>query len=376
VSSNRLRRARIAVAVVFFITGSTFATWAARVPAIKAGLGLSTSELAVALGGLNGGAFLALPVAGGVVRSLGSRTVLGASLGVYLAALPLLAIAPGVIPLTCALFLLATGNTGVDVAMNTQGALVTRCYGRPILGGLHAMFSVGGLAGAAAGSLFATAGVSVLTNFTLVAIVLAVAGAAAATALLPDPPAGGGGFRLALPGRHLLVLGLIAFCVLMTEGVVNDWSAVYMREASGAGPGLAAIAFAAFSLGMVAGRLLADRVHSVLEPPVVIACCGTVAGLAALLTVLVPVPTVGLVGYAVIGLGVAGIVPVVFSHAARSNPEHAGPAIAGVSTIGYLGFLAGPAVIGGLAGLTSLRAAMVVLPVLMIVMIALSRRVP
>jgi MFS family permease len=376
VTRSRLRRARVAVAVVFFITGTAFATWAARVPAIKEGLGLSAGGLAVALGGLNGGAVLALPVAGGMVGSLGSRPVLGASLGVYLAALPLAALAPDPVLLACALFLLAAGNTGVDVAMNTQGVLLSRCCGRPIMGSLHAMFSLGGLGGAAAGSLLASVGVSALTDFALVAVVLAVAGAVATTALLPDPPAGGGGFSLALPGRCLLVLGSIAFCVLMAEGVVNDWSAVYMRESAGAGPGLAAAAFATFSLGMVAGRLLTDRVRSVLEPRAFIAGCGTVAGLAALLTVVAAVPAVVLLGDAVVGLGVAGVVPVVFTHAASRDPEHSGSAIAGVSTIGYLGFLAGPAIIGGVAEMTGLRTALATLPVLMAAMVALSRRVP
>ncbi|KIF02577.1 hypothetical protein PL81_29175, partial [Streptomyces sp. RSD-27] len=144
---------RTAVCAVFFVTGAAFATWAARVPAVQDRLDLSAGELAVALVGLSGGAFLGLPLVGGLVARFGSRTVLCAGMAAYLGALASLPHVPGLSVLTAALAVFACGNTAVDVAMNTQGVLVERAYGRPVLGGFHAMFSLGGIAGATAGGL-------------------------------------------------------------------------------------------------------------------------------------------------------------------------------------------------------------------------------
>jgi MFS family permease len=357
--------ARVAVAVVFWVTGAAFATWASRVPAVQERLGLSNGALALALVGLNGGAFLALPAAGGLVRRYGSRAVLGGSLGVYLAALPLLAAAGNVLALACALFVFAAGNSGVDVTMNTQAVLIERAYGKPALGSFHAMFSLGGLGGAVTGSLLARAGWPVGTHFLSVGAVLMAAAAASIPALLADQPGAARAFKLSLPGRSLAIAGLLAFCALMAEGVVNDWSAVFMREVMAAGPGTAAAAFAAFSLGMAAGRLISDRARSLIGSRAFIAMASIVAGLAAAVSVAMLAPAVGVLAYGLVGFGLGGILPVVFSETANAFRTSPGPAIAAVSTVGYTGFVAGPLVVGGVAAVAGLRRAVLILILLM-----------
>ncbi|MFD8969348.1 MFS transporter [Streptomyces sp. NPDC059568] len=401
---------RVAVSAVFFITGAAFAAWASRVPAIQERLGLSEGQLAVALVGLSGGAFLGLPLVGGLVARYGSRPVLLTGMAVYLAGLTGLAFAPSLPMLTVTLALFACGNTAVDVAMNTQGVLVERAYGRNILGGFHAMFSLGGIAGAVAGSLAASAGVGTGPHFTITALVLCAAAAAAATALIPDPgraenasrqtetsshpaqapnhPAETSSHPTQAPNRHpqdptplfalpttgLWIPGLVAFCALMGEGVMNDWGAVYLHDVTGASPGAAGAGFALFSAGMVAGRLSADRIRARTGTVRFTLGCALVAAAGAVVAISVPTTGAGFAGYALLGLGMAAVIPVIFSHAAQLRPERPGPAIAAVSAVGYVGFLAGPPVIGGIAEAVDLRAAMFVLPALMGAMALLSLR--
>ncbi|WP_052744467.1 MFS transporter [Streptomyces odonnellii] len=373
----RTRRARVAVSAVFFITGAAFAAWASRVPAVQERLGLSEGELAVALVGLSAGACLGLPLVGGLVARYGSRPVLFAGMAVYLASLSGLAFVPGLPALTVTLALLACGNTAVDVAMNTQGVIVERAYERAILGGFHAMFSLGGITGAVAGSVAASAGVGVGPHFVVTSVVLCGATAVAATALLPDPPrdrAKKSEPLFALPGAGLWIPGLVAFCALMGEGVMNDWGAVYLHGVTGASPGAAGAGFAVFSAGMVAGRLAADRIRARTGTVRFTLGCALVAAAGAVTAIAVPTTGAGFAGYALIGLGMAAVIPVIFSHAAGLRPDRPGPAIAAVSAVGYVGFLAGPPVIGGLAEATDLRTAMLVLPALMAAMALLAMR--
>ncbi|MFE1956771.1 MFS transporter [Streptomyces sp. NPDC059479] len=388
---------RVAVSAVFFITGAAFAAWASRVPAVQERLGLSEGQLAVALVGLSGGAFLGLPLVGGLVARYGSRPVLHTGMAVYLAGLTGLAFAPSLPMLTVTLALFACGNTAVDVAMNTQGVLVERAYGRNILGGFHAMFSLGGIAGAVAGSLAASAGVGTGPHFTITALVLCAAAAVAATALIPDPqgrakntdrPAEASNRPTQAPNHHpqnptplfalpttgLWIPGLVAFCALMGEGVMNDWGAVYLHDVTGASPGAAGAGFALFSAGMVAGRLSADRIRARTGTVRFTLGCALVAAVGAVVAISVPTTGAGFAGYALLGLGMAAVIPVIFSHAAQLRPERPGPAIAAVSAVGYVGFLAGPPVIGGIAEAVDLRAAMFVLPALMGAMALLSLR--
>jgi len=352
---------------VFFVNGAAFAAWASRVPAIRGELGLSDAQLGLALLGLAVGAVLGLPAAGVLVARWGSVAVVRASLVIFCGSLALLPWSAGLVWLTLALTALGLGNSVLDVSMNTHGVEVERGYGRQILGGFHALFSFGGLAGALAGSAAAATGVSPRQHLTVAAFVLVTVGLGATRFMLPGQRDMGTVRQgLVRPDRTLWVLGAVAFCCMLCEGVANDWSAVYVQDGLGGSPAVAAAAFAAFSLTMAVGRLFADRVAMRFGRPRFLAVAGVLAGGGFGLGLAVPTPLAAVIGFALLGAGLAGVVPAMFSAAAEGR-EQAAPAISTVATMGYFGFLAGPPLIGALAQASSLRAALLVAVVLLVI---------
>jgi MFS family permease len=372
-----LRRARLAVAAVFFVNGVVFATWAVRIPAVQERLDLSPGALGVVLLALAGGAMAALPLSGALVVRYGSRRVIRAALIIFCLTLPLVALSPGVIHLVVALAVFGAGNSALDVAMNVQGVQIERRYGRHILAGFHGLFSIGGLTGALIGSAAAAAGIGTPAHFVVAAGVLLCVGLSVTRWLLPDDPKSALGPTFARPTRAVAILGAIAFCALLAEGAVNDWSAVYLRDALGAGSGLAGMGFAAFSLTMAGGRLVADRVVERVGPVRFIQIGGFLATAGLALALLVDHPVAGVACFGLVGAGLAGVVPVVFSSTGHRDKADdgagPGPAIAAISTVGYLGFLGGPPVIGALAQLLTLRGALWVVVVLAGLMVILAR---
>jgi predicted MFS family arabinose efflux permease len=336
---------------VFGVCGAAFATWAARVPAAQHRLGLTPGQLAIALFGLAAGSVITLAGSGALITRLGSRS--GAGAGSALLALGLALVpAAGSLPLfAAALFALGAGNSLLDVSMNAHAARVERAYGRPIFAGFHAFWNIGGLAGSGIAAVAAARHVPIAVEFPVsAAVLLALALGAIRAGFLRGPDEGQGGAGFAWPGRALLALGVIAFCGFVAEGTVNDWSAVYLSSAAAAPPALASLGYFAFSAAMIAVRLVADRLAARIGAARLtrIAAAVAVAGYA--LVISVPQPAAAIAGFAVIGLGVAAIVPLAWSAAARRQPGAPGRAIASVATLGYLGFLAGPVLIGSLAG--------------------------
>ncbi|WP_395105870.1 MFS transporter [Actinomadura sp. SCN-SB] len=365
-SPSGKRSVRASVGAVFFANGAAFSTWAARVPAVRDGLGLSPGDLSVALTGLAVGAVVGLPLAGALVARFGSRRVLAGAV-LYLGALPLVAMAPQLVYLTAMLALFAIGNSALDVVMNTQGALAERAFQRPLMGGFHAMFSLGGVTGAGIGGLAAHMGVDVHLHFLAATVVLLAVCLVAARLLPPDPPSGRSADRqIALPVRGLWAPGAIAFCALMAEGLMNDWGSVYLHDVAHVTHFTAAAGVAVFSAGMVTGRLAADRIRAQMRPDRFLRGCALVAASGAALAVTLPWAWTGLAGYILIGLGLAAIIPVTFSHTAGRFPDKPGASIAAVSTVGYVGFLVGPPVIGLAAESAGLRAVMAVFLALMV----------
>jgi MFS family permease len=256
----KVLRARIAVVAIFFINGFSFASWVPRLPEVKLALGLSEVALGGALFAVAFGALLAMPLAGGLATRLGSRTVTTAGLMLFLLAPIAWALAPSLALLALGFLAIGAAAGATDVAMNAQGVAVERAYGRSILSSLHGMFSLGGMSGALVAAVVIGGGVPLAVHMAAVAGVALPVGLLASLALLPaSHDARGGGPSFALPSRGLLVLGAIAFCALLTEGAIGDWSAVYMTMSLGSPGEVAALAFAAFQLTMAAGRFAGDR---------------------------------------------------------------------------------------------------------------------
>lgn len=364
------RRARFGVSVVFAVCGAAFATWAARVPAAQARLGLSDAQLAVGLFGLAAGSVLALLAAGPLITRIGSRAGCGVGATALCAGLPLVATASGPAAFVSALALLGAGNSLLDVAMNAHAARVEAAYDRPVFAGFHAWWNVGGLLGSGAGALAAAVALPVHLSVAA-ALLLVTAAGAVSTCFLPGADPGQGGPAFALPGATLLPLGVIAFCGFLAEGTVNDWSATHLVGV-GAAPAVASLGYFAFSLTMIAVRLVVDRVVlrfgavGVTRVSVVV----TMAGFALLTAV--PRPWAGVLGFAIVGLGVSAVVPLAWSSAGRQHPEAPGRAIAAVATCGYLGFLVGPVLIGALATAVGLRWAVAAGGALMVLVLVLA----
>jgi MFS family permease len=357
---GELRRARASVCAVFAVCGAAFATWAARVPAAQHRLGLTPGQLAIALFGLAAGSVIALAASGALITRVGSRAGAAGGSALLCLGLPLVALAGSLPFLVAALAALGMGNALLDVSMNAHAARVERAYGRPIFAGFHAFWNIGGLAGSGIAAVAAARHVPITVEFPVTgAALLAVGLGAIGTGFLRGADEGQGGAGFAWPGRVLLALGVIAFCGFVAEGTVNDWSAVYLSSWAGAPPAVASLGYFAFSVAMIGVRLVADRLVTRIGAARLTRLAAAVAVAGYLLVIAVPDPAAGVAGFAVIGLGVAAIVPLAWSAAGRRQPEAPGRAIAGVATLGYLGFLLGPVLIGGLAGLAGLRLALI-----------------
>jgi MFS family permease len=363
------RANRRAVTVAFLANGLTTATWLSRIPAVRDDLALSASTLGLVLLGLSAGVLLALPVAGGLVPRLGSRRVVALGAALAVASLPAVGLAAGPWTLAATLLLFGAGNSTMDVAMNAQGAAVERGYGRSIMVGLHGAWSVGALLGALAGSLAAATGLAVLPHFTITAVVIAVlTGATLPWLRIVDRTGRSAGApRLAWPHGALVPLALVALASSLGESTASDWSGVHLRDIVGVDPGRAPWGFVAFTAAMVAARLSGDVVTRRLGASTVVRLGGSLAGLGFVLVAAVPTLPAALIGFAMVGLGVAPIVPLVFSAAAAVG-RSAGEGIGAVATVGYGGFLAGPPIIGFVADRFDLRVSLLAVGVLLAAM--------
>ncbi len=355
-----LRVPRFAVLGVFFTNGVVIGTWVVRIPAIQQRLGLSEGLLGVALLGAAVGALVAMPLVGALVSRFGSRRVVGTTALLLSLSLVLPALAPSLFFLVPALVLIGASNGGLDVSMNAQAVAIEEGYGRPIMSSFHAAWSFGGLAGAALGGFLASHEVGPLPHFSAVAVLAAIAFFAAYGALLPSHADASeeGAPAFARPTRALLGLGVISFCVLLGEGAMGDWSAVYLDNTLRTGPGFAAAGYAAFSLAMAFGRLFGDKFTERLGPARLVRSCGALAAVGLGVALAAGQPLIALVGFACAGAGFSIVFPAALSAAGRTEGMAAGPALAAVSTTGYTGFLVGPPFIGFTAELTGLGGAL------------------
>lgn len=372
--SGTPRQARGAVTAVFFLNGVIYGSWAARIPAVRDHVGLSDGELGLALACGAIGSIIAMPIAGSRAARIGSRRATRVALGLMSLAIALVALAPS-LPLLCvAMLFLGAAMGSCDVTMNAHGVEVERRYERPILAAFHAAFSIGGLAGGALGALAAAASLDVRVHLALVGTLTAVVGLTWSRRFLAgDADAVGRAHPLFVrPPRQLLALGALAFACLLIEGASADWSAVYLRDELGTAAGTAALAFTAFSVTMTLGRLVGDRLAGRFGPEAIVRAGGALAAVGFGLGLAISEPLAGIAGFACLGAGMSGVVPIVFRASGRVPGMTAGVGLAAVSSTGYLGFLVGPPTIGGIAALTGLPTALVVLVALAAVVTVLA----
>jgi len=357
---------------VFFIVGFAFAAWAALVPFAKARAGLSDGALGLLLLGLGIGSIIAMPLAGASAARFGCRRVMVAAALAAAAALPFLAALSALPAFVAALVVFGAGLGAMDVAMNIQAIIVERASGRSMMSGFHGLFSLGGIAGAGGMAVLLSAGVPPLLAASCVSLGIAAALAASARHLLPYG-ARKEGPAFAVPRGVVLLIGALAFVLFLAEGAVLDWSAVFLTSVRHMDASYAGLGYAAFAATMTAGRLAGDRIVDRLGPRRVVLTGGLCAAAGFVASVAAPSWQAALGGYALVGVGCANIVPVLFSAVGRQTAMPENVAVPAITTLGYAGILAGPAGIGFVAHLTSLPAAFLVLAA-MLAAVALSSR--
>ncbi|MEV6428897.1 MFS transporter [Nocardia sp. NPDC051463] len=381
------RIARAAVFVVFALNGFLLAMWVVHIPAVTDHTGVSKSTLGMFILLMAGAGIVGMRIAGPLADRFGSRTLVGVAAALASVAVLGPGLATGPVTLAIALACFGFGNGALDVSMNTQAVHVERGYGRPIMSAFHALFSGGGLLGSLIGAATLRAGWDARPTLTLAAIVGLIVTAALVPQLLrdtrsesripepsPAPPDGGsptepidspGAQARQLPSRadqrrKVLALAAIAFGVLLAEGVANDWSTLQMREHLGVDEATAALAYSAFSITMTAGRFTADRISGAFGRAALVRNGSALAALGIGLIMVSDWVPLSLLGWAIAGLGLSGIVPQIFTAAGNLGTDTAATDMSRVFSLGYFGLLAGPAVIGWLTALMPLTAAMAV----------------
>jgi fucose permease len=373
--SRNLPAAIRALRAQFFVAGALFATWGVHVPSVKAHYGLGEQALAVAMLASGVGSVVALLHAGRLLARHAPGRVVPLMAVVCAVAVGSL-LAPSHYVLLLAL-MLAYGTAAAlfDVAINDEATGIERHARRPLMSGFHGMFSLGGMAGAASWSLLAPAGVSPVAHLVAACTVLAGVAVVASPFMLRETRGEGAGpASLSLPRGPLLLLGLMAGMGLVAEGAMYDWSVLYLRQELGAPSRIASLGYASFSGAMAAGRFGGDWVRARVAPATLLRWSGVVGAAGMALALAVPHPVAALVGFALVGLGFANIVPVLFSAAGQLPGIAPAHGIAAVASVGYFGMMAGPPLIGFIAEGRSLTAGLLVVVVFAALVTAFSRR--
>ncbi|WP_214103308.1 MFS transporter [Acrocarpospora catenulata] len=339
---------------MFAVHGSVTGSFATRLPWIAERLGTDPGGLGLALLFAAVGSLSAMQFSGVISHRFPSRVVTPLLMVCWCLALILPALAPSVVLLGAAMVVYGATGGLADVAMNEQGVMVEQRLGKSIMSGLHGMWSIGVLLGSTVGILAAHADLDARVHFGIIALVLAVIAVAAGPRLLemPDREVDEGP-HFALPSKAVLLIAMIAFCAVFGELSGLDWAAIYLTNVTGANAGVAAAAVTGFSLTMALARLAGDRVVDRFGPVVTVRVAGVLAVAGALTVAVSRAPVPAIAGFALIGLGVAVIVPLAFTAAGNAGPRPA-QQIAGVATIAYGAGLATPAAIGLIADVTSL----------------------
>jgi predicted MFS family arabinose efflux permease len=353
---------RLATFWVFVINGAMIGTWIAHLPWLQDHLGISKATLGFCLLCAALGAFISMPVTGQLLDRYSSASLTRVSTLVFCLMLPLPLLATGPYMLGAILFVFGASNGAMDVSMNAHGVAVERMSPKPIMSSLHAGYSLGGFAAAGLVAIVAVAGVGPRVESLFVGVALWLGGFWVTRRLGSASSHSEASSGLALPSRAVLLLGVLCFVAMMTEGAIADWSGIYLRHNTGAGAATAALAFTGFSLGMLVGRLGGDALNERLGAGTLLRGGSALLALALGATLLVGATGPAIVGFTLCGLGVANAVPLLFSAAGRHEPPN--PSLAATFTVGYMGFIVGPPVIGLLSDQFGLAKTLALLPVL------------
>ena len=367
---------RIAVKLIFFINGFVHANLAARFPRVQELFDIDNGTLGFVLLSSSVGALLAMPFTGWLIIRNGSRRITIFSIFLYCIFVPLVPLMPGLPGLVVLFFIMGLTAGMLDVSMNSQAVMVEKIHEKPIMTSFHALFSIGMVAGAFCGALFVKLETTLFVHFAVIVGMSVAAAAWARYHLIHDKPkekeVDGPAFRL--PNAAMVSIGVIAFCCMLGEGAMADWSTNYMENIAMASPALAPLGLSAFALAMTIGRFFGDGARLKFGDRKLMVMCGLISTMGIALTLLFNNPYSVIAGLFIIGIGLSSIVPIAYSIAGNSKNLPPGVGLAMVTTVGYSGFLFGPPIIGLLANWQSLRIALMVVAFLFVIMTFLSAR--
>jgi predicted MFS family arabinose efflux permease len=330
---------------VFAVNGAMIGTWVAHIPWLQERLDVSKTTIGLALLCMAAGALVAMPLTGQVLDRRESAGVTRAATLLYCLMLPLPLIAPSPEALGAILFVFGAANGAMDVSMNAHGVAVERELGRPIMSSLHGGWSVGGFVSAGLAALAGAADIDPRAWALGVGIALWLV-SLYLTRRLGSASTHSEGAGFALPSRGVILIGALCFLAMVTEGAIGDWSGIYLRQDLGSSASAAALGFTGFSAGMAIARLGGDWLNERLGAGLLLRAGMALVAVALGAVLLVGEPVPAVIGFGLVGLGIANAVPILFSAAGRHEPS--GPSLAAVFTVGYTGFIVGPPLIGAL----------------------------
>ncbi len=357
---------RLCISSFFFFVGFLYANWVARLPELQRLYDISNATLGTLLLCWAAGAIVAMPFAGWLTVFFGSHRLSQITAWGFCLFAPAIPLFSNIWLIGGLFFFLGLNNGALDVSINGQAVYVERLYGKPIMSSFHAVFSIGMALGAGAGAVFAKLNVSLFSHLLIISALCALLLAWAMRHLIKDEDANSsntdakdthteGGHTFRLPTKAILPLGIIAFCAMTGEGSMADWSAIYMNKTLGMSEPFSALAFGAFATSMTVGRIFGDNFITNFGKRRVLIYSSLLAFFGLVLSLVVLNEYIVLVGFFSVGLGLANVVPIVYSTAGNTEGVSPSVGIAMATTIGYAGFFIGPPVIGFLADAFSLQ---------------------
>ena len=351
-----LVKARWAISTIFFCYGLTFASWASRIPIIQEKFSLSEAELGTLLLMLPIGSFISLPIAGILVAKWNSFLVTRLSIVLYLVSLVAISLSENIYLLGLVLFLFGLMGNMVNIAINTQAVSLEKEYRKNIMASFHGMWSLAGFFGAIIGAFMIGQEILLQFHYTIIFSASIVAALLSFKFLIKsDQEEDKEKPIFVIPDKSLLLLGIIAFCSMMCEGTMFDWSGVYYKKVVKAPQDILGLAYTFFMVSMAGTRFVADYFTSRFGVKKVVFFSGVLNFSGLLILILLPGEIISLVAFFIIGAGVSSVVPLVFSLAGKSKTMSPSVALAAVSTMGFFGFLLGPPLIGYLAAWLNLQ---------------------
>jgi MFS family permease len=352
------RKARIATAVFFFVSGFGFSSWASRIPTIQQNLHLSEGKLGGVLFALPAGLMCTLPVTGYLLRRFSSRYIMITGAILFNIMLCLVGFAQQTWQLILVLFFFGSSRNLFNISANAQSIGVQKMYDRSIIATFHGIWSVAGFAAATIGSFVVSFSIHPSWHFLFVAVILTSLCAFFFKDTVhqrPQPHERLEKTKFRIPDKALLKLGFICFASMACEGTMYDWSAIYLKKAVHASKEMASAGYAVYMVAMMLGRFTGDKLANKIGVKAMLQYSGLFILTGLLLAAIFPYTITAGLGFMMTGFGVSCVVPMVFSMAGKIKHMSGGPAIAGVSTIGYFGFLIVPPMVGFIAEEFNLR---------------------